>query len=285
MLGDGLVPVLQFPACMGGLLVNCVLLARMVLTLSLSAWFTAAPPCMQVDGKVFQRCMYSMQGRKPSFPSTSLAAVREAKAGELALAGLLLRAVLPALLPPRLPLLGLSLANCQLQPAQLHGCSGLCAVTELVLSNCTGPAGRLNAALAALVQRTPRLERLTIEACLQPDDPFPTCLQTLSGPTYLSLKGNGLVDEDIPEARCWAGEGSGASSLSSALRCGALRCGAVRCVAVRCGAVQCWIMPAMHAAHSVLTWRTACQPGSALRFLLASTDPQSTGSCLPACCF
>ncbi|PRW58052.1 leucine-rich repeat-containing [Chlorella sorokiniana] len=60
-----------------------------------------------------------------------------------------------------------------------------------------------DAALAALLQHTPRLQSRSVVDCLEEEEPFPDSLRTLAGPTFLSLSDNHL--EDLPEGPCWAG--------------------------------------------------------------------------------
>ena len=111
--------------------------------------------------------------------------------------------LLAALLPRHQSLDALSLLGCQLDLPAFEGCSTLRSVTELVLNGCTGPGGSLDAGLAALLLRTPQLRRLTVQGCLQPDDPFPDSLRAFSGLSFLFLAGNAL--EDRPEGPVWAG--------------------------------------------------------------------------------
>lgn len=135
---------------------------------------------MQVAGQVLQRCMYSVQGRQGSFPYSSIGVLAHphglkidgTDGAELSQS---LQALLASLMPAQQPLHCLHLSSCRLQPGALQGCSALGTVSELKLWGCCSPAAGLNDALAMLLQHTPRLERLTIERCLQ-WQPFPAAL-------------------------------------------------------------------------------------------------------------
>lgn len=167
---------------------------------------------LQVAGEVLHHCMYSVQGYQLSFPALHAGATTVTRAHELAVAGLMgtqpFQTVLRSLVPPRLrPLASLTLSRCQLpEPGMLEGCSALHTVTDLLLKSCSSPTASFSSALAALLGNIPRLEQLTVEACLEPEDPFPACLQALSGPgpTFLSLRNNSL--SDLPEGCSWEGE-------------------------------------------------------------------------------
>lgn len=178
---------------------------------------------MQVVGQAMRFCRYSVQDRQHSFPIAGIFYDRLYQPHELAISGANadlsqpprdaelsqpFQAVLASLVPPHQPLRCLSLSKCQLQPAALQDCSALGALSELHLRHCCGQATSLSDALAPLLQQTPRLERLTLHACMQQGDPFPASLLALSGPTFLSLTENFL--EGLPEGPCWAGENMGA---------------------------------------------------------------------------
>lgn len=153
--------------------------------------------------------MYNVRCWDSIYDEPALTIGGPAVARELTVHGLMgwrsLQATLASLAPANQSLHALSLTNCWLQPP-LHACPGLSSVTELSLEQCNPPAGAQlddNAALAALLQQMPQLERLTVRSCLQHGDPFPGCLANLSGPTFLSLADNCL--DDLPEGTAWAG--------------------------------------------------------------------------------
>lgn len=153
--------------------------------------------------------MYNVRCWDSIYDEPALTIGGPAVARELTVHGLMgwrsLQATLASLAPANQSLHALSLTNCWLQPP-LHACPGLSSVTELSLEQCNPPAGAQlddNAALAALLQQMPQLERLAVRSCLQHGDPFPGCLANLSGPTFLSLADNCL--DDLPEGTAWAG--------------------------------------------------------------------------------
>lgn len=125
---------------------------------------------------------------------------------ELMVDGLLGRrpfqAALASLMPPNQPLHSLSMSNSRLMPP-LDGCPALGAVTELWINRCTSPVGSFSAALEALLPQAPQLRHLTVQACLEHDDPFPESLRNATGLSHLCLAGNDL--DALPEGPCWAG--------------------------------------------------------------------------------
>lgn len=162
---------------------------------------------LQVDGHICVHCTCNAAGEERNFGSRSACAGWPAESSELAVGGLIgstpFQAVLASLVPRHQALDAVSLSSCQLIPAAFQARSALRSLTELTSAGCTSPDGGLDAALGALLPNTTQLQRLSVQRCLQLDDPFPESLRTLAGPTSLSLSDNSLME--LPEGPCWAG--------------------------------------------------------------------------------
>lgn len=100
--------------------------------------------------------------------------------------------LLAAVLPPRLPLRQLELAEYELQLGQLETAGRLAALHVLQLSGCGWP-GSVDATLAALLQQAPALQRLELTTCPL-EGALPPCLVGREGLRALSLFGCELTE-------------------------------------------------------------------------------------------
>lgn len=127
-----------------------------------------------------------------------------------------LQQLLAAGLPQPSQLRRLGLFNSMLSAPALLGCPFLGPLTELILSGCTFSDGGAAPALEALLQQAPRLQNLSLVACLnhQPfpsAQPFPPALVSRTGLQRLSLQINDLAD--LPPGPYLSSEWGGAARV------------------------------------------------------------------------